>query len=97
MSGQRQAVLREPQLRGALGFADEQRARSTTRWPALSQTLTLRWRRAVEPAAGSCASTRPAAIFGSGRRLSSTFSVSPRSAGERGRFVGGAIGQIGNL
>ena len=38
------------------------------RGPALSHTRTLRWRRAGEPAVGSCPSTWPAGTFGSGRR-----------------------------
>ncbi len=41
--------------------------------------------------------TRPAGIFGSGRRVSSSRTARPRSPAMRCRLVGGAIGEIGNL
>ena len=51
--------------------------------PALSQTRTARGRRAVEPAAGSWASMRPAEIVGSLRRGVVDLDRQPKLSDER--------------
>ena len=67
------------------------------RTPALSQTRMLRWRLESEPAGGSCASTWPAAIFGSSRRDVVDPQGEAEIAGDGGRVVGAAVRQIRHL
>ena len=94
-AGQRQAVLREPQLRGALRFAD-QRGTVAARWPALSQTLT----RALAPR-GRSGRRDPARARGRRQSsdraggVSSTFSVSPRSRQSRVASFAGRLVRSG--
>ena len=65
--------------------------------PALSQTLTVRGRRAVEPAAGSCARTRPGGNLRIAAAASSTLTVSPSSVTTRRGLVRGPVVEVGNL